>query len=61
MSVTLKAPAAQVGTAHKSDPKVVETVTAVLEDIRANGDSAVRKYSEKFDKWAPESFRLSND
>ncbi len=61
MSVTLKAPAAQVGTAHKSDPQVVETVAAVLEDIRTNGDSAVRKYSEKFDGWAPKSFRLSND
>ena len=61
MSVILKAPAAQVGTAHKSDPQVVETVAAVLDDIRANGDLAVRRYSEKFDKWTPESFRLSGD
>jgi sulfopropanediol 3-dehydrogenase len=61
VSVTLKAPAAKVGTTHKSDPQVVETVAAVLEDIRTNGDSAVRKYSEKFDKWSPESFRLSHD
>ena len=61
MSVILKAPAAQVGTAHKSDPQVVETVAAVLDDIRANGDLAVRRYSEKFDKWTPESFRLSDD
>ena len=61
MSVILKAPAAQVRTAHKSDPRVVETVAAVLEDIRTSGDSAVRKYSEKFDGWAPESFRLSDD
>ena len=61
MSVILKAPAEQVGTAHKSNPQVIETVAAVLDDIRANGDAAVRKYSEQFDKWAPGSFRLSDD
>jgi len=61
VSVILKAPAEQVGTAHKSNPQVIETVAAVLDDIRANGDAAVRKYSEQFDKWAPGSFRLSDD
>lgn len=61
MSITLKAPAAQVGTPHKSNPQVVETVTKVLDDIRANGDAAVRKYSEQFDKWTPDSFRLTGD
>jgi sulfopropanediol 3-dehydrogenase len=61
VSVILKAPAAEAGTPHKSNPQVVETVAAVLEDIRANGDSAVRKYSEQFDKWSPESFRLTDD
>ena len=59
MSVILKAPAAQVGTAHKSNSQVVDTVGRVLDDIRADGDSAVRRYSEQFDKWAPQSFRLS--
>lgn len=58
MSVILKAPTAGVGNPHKSSPQVVETVAAVLEDIRTNGDSAVRKYSEQFDNWSPESFRL---
>ena len=61
MSVILKAPAAQAGTPHKSNPQVVETVTGVLEYIRNNGDAAMRKYSEQFDKWAPESFRLTDD
>lgn len=61
MSVLLKAPAVHAGTAQKSNPQVVETVTDVLEDIRANGDAAVRKYSQQFDKWAPESFRLNQD
>nr|WP_232491277.1 histidinol dehydrogenase [Mycobacterium dioxanotrophicus] len=55
----LKAPAAQSGTPHKSNPQVVDTVGRVLDDIRADGDSAVRRYSEQFDKWAPQSFRLS--
>ena len=36
------------------------TVTDVIADIRARGDIAVREYSEKFDKWSPESFRLSD-
>ena len=60
MSVILKAPTTQVGTPHKSDPRVVETVAAVLDDIRANGDTAVRKYSEQFDQWSPPSYRLGD-
>jgi sulfopropanediol 3-dehydrogenase len=61
VSVILKAPAVQAANPHKSDPQVVETVGAVLDDIRTHGDSAVRKYSEQFDKWTPESFRLNED
>jgi sulfopropanediol 3-dehydrogenase len=38
---------------------VRETVAGVIEDIRRRGDEAVREYSQKFDGWAPESFRLS--
>lgn len=59
MSDILKAPTAEVGTPHKSNPQVVATVAGVLEDIRANGDDAVRKYSEQFDRWVPVNFRLS--
>ena len=59
MSVILKAPTAEVGMPHKSSPQVVETVGRVLDDIRSGGDSAVRKYSEQFDRWTPASFRLS--
>lgn len=36
-------------------------VRGVIDDIRTNGDSAVRKYSEKFDKWTPDSFKLSRE
>jgi sulfopropanediol 3-dehydrogenase len=39
---------------------VRETVTAVIADVRKRGDAAVREYSQKFDKWSPESFRLSD-
>lgn len=38
---------------------VPEIVTGVIADIAANGDSAVRSYSQKFDKWSPDSFKLS--
>lgn len=41
---------------------VVDTpaiVRGVIEDIRANGDKAVRTYSEKFDKWSPGSYKLT--
>lgn len=41
--------------------QVKSTVETILEDIESNGDSAVAKYSEKFDKWNPESFRLSKE
>lgn len=44
-----------------SSPEVSAIVTNVIKDIRQNGDAAVRHYSEKFDKWSPESFRLSQD
>ncbi|KAJ5169248.1 uncharacterized protein N7482_004842 [Penicillium canariense] len=34
-------------------------VRSVINDIRTNGDMAVRTYSEKFDRWSPERFKLS--
>lgn len=39
---------------------VRETVTAIIADVRERGDAAVREYSQKFDAWAPESFRLDD-
>src|SRR5207249_1907157 len=35
------------------------TVESILADVEARGDAAVRELSMKFDKWSPESFRLS--
>jgi sulfopropanediol 3-dehydrogenase len=39
--------------------QVRSTVEGILGEIEARGDAAVREYSAKFDKWSPESFRLS--
>lgn len=41
--------------------QVRETVEKIIADISARGDSAVREYSERFDKWSPQSFRLSSE
>jgi sulfopropanediol 3-dehydrogenase len=43
------------------DEKVRATVEAILKDIEARGDAAVREYAEKFDRYAPQSFRLSRE
>ena len=42
-----------------ADRQVRQTVEAILEDIMARGDTAVRELSAKFDKWEPADFRLS--
>jgi len=34
-------------------------VKGVIDTIRKDGDDAVRRYSEQFDKWSPNSFKLS--
>jgi sulfopropanediol 3-dehydrogenase len=41
--------------------QVRETVTRVIADVRERGDAAVREYSERFDQWSPDSFRLSEE
>jgi sulfopropanediol 3-dehydrogenase len=40
--------------------EVRRTVEDILDGIRARGDLAVREYSERFDRWAPASFRLAD-
>ncbi|MDI3393539.1 histidinol dehydrogenase [Pseudomonas sp. V98_8] len=39
--------------------QVRATVEGILADIEQRGDAAVREYSEKFDNWAPQSMRLT--
>jgi sulfopropanediol 3-dehydrogenase len=41
-----------------ADAEVRQTVEAILGDIKARGDDALREYSQKFDNWAPPKFRL---
>ena len=41
------------------DAKVRSTVEEILGRIEREGDVAVRDYSQRFDHWAPDSFRLS--
>src|SRR5688500_20381732 len=43
----------------ESDEAVRRTVEEILAAVRAEGDAAVRRYSEKLDRWSPPSFRLS--
>jgi sulfopropanediol 3-dehydrogenase len=44
---------------REAEERVSETVRNVLKDVEENGDAALRRLSEKFDKWTPESFRLT--
>jgi sulfopropanediol 3-dehydrogenase len=39
--------------------KVRDIVTGILEEIQSRGETALREISEKFDKWNPPTFRLS--
>ena len=48
-------------TAADFDAKVKTTVEGILADIQERGDAAVRELSEKFDKWEPEQFRLTEE
>jgi sulfopropanediol 3-dehydrogenase len=58
MSIRLKSPADGVLDAYGND-EVSAVVREVIRDVRENGDEAVRRYSEKFDDWSPESFLLA--
>ncbi len=46
---------------YEADRKVRETVTAMLDDIRQQGEAAVRELSRRLDRWDPPSFRLSSE
>ncbi|HEV7726636.1 MAG TPA: histidinol dehydrogenase [Modestobacter sp.] len=48
-------------TVRQDRSDVQHVVTEVIEDIRRRGDEAVRHYSEKFDRWSPENFLLSDE
>jgi sulfopropanediol 3-dehydrogenase len=58
-SVALKTPARD-SAGRGSTPQVRATVESVIADIRERGDAAVREYSEKFDKYSADSYRLTD-
>src|SRR5437016_13065462 len=39
--------------------KVRDIVTGIIEDIESRGETALSEISERFDKWNPPAFRLS--
>lgn len=41
--------------------EVRDTVSEILARVKAEGEDAVRTYSQKFDNWSPQSFRISNE
>ncbi len=43
----------------EQDAGVRKTVEGILASVESGGDAAIRALSQKFDKWSPESFRLS--
>ena len=48
--------------AAQSDPKVIETVSAMLSEIERDGLAAVRRYAEKLDGWTGgEDFEVAED
>lgn len=58
MATYLKQGLSEAG-ASEIEATVRATVEAILSDVQARGDVAVRELSEKFDRWSPASFRLS--
>lgn len=58
MPDVVKQPASADGV-RRGRTDVSDRVAAILEDIRTGGDAAVRKWSQTFDDWSPESFMLS--
>lgn len=41
--------------------QVTEAVQNLIKQVAEGGDAAVRKLSEKFDKWSPKNFKLSKE
>jgi sulfopropanediol 3-dehydrogenase len=60
MARTIKA-ATTTSTAPSGNDAVSQTVREFIADVRQRGDAAVRDLSARFDKWEPESFRLTDE
>jgi sulfopropanediol 3-dehydrogenase len=46
---------------ESASPELRQIVKNILEDVKQQGIDAVRKYSQKFDAWNPESFRVDEE
>jgi sulfopropanediol 3-dehydrogenase len=53
--------AALAGQQEEADARIRGTVESIITDVARRGDEAVRDLSERFDKWSPPTFRLSDD
>ncbi|MEQ7125351.1 histidinol dehydrogenase [Actinopolymorpha sp. B11F2] len=53
---TLKA---ALGTPAGRSETVRDTVARIIEDVGTRGDAAVHEYSQRFDGWSPDDFRLT--
>ncbi|WP_050183232.1 histidinol dehydrogenase [Domibacillus robiginosus] len=60
MAIYLKQGKAQEEIAQ-NDAQISETVSQTIKKIEQEGDAAVRELSNKFDKWNPEQFRLTDE
>lgn len=60
MSYVLKSPTTKP-TGEADVSQVRATVENMIRDISTRGAEAIKEYSGKFDKWTPESFRLSRE
>ena len=54
-----KGMAADESAANQAETRQI--VESILSDVETRGDEAVKELSSKFDKWSPESFRLSDN
>lgn len=44
---------------YSADEQIENTVKEIIKRVETHGETAVREYSNKFDNWNPESFRLT--
>ncbi|MDR9391917.1 MAG: histidinol dehydrogenase [Trueperaceae bacterium] len=60
MSVRTVKPGVEADAKARTDARVRDTVRELLERIDAEGDAVVRELSDRFDGYAPDTFRLSD-
>lgn len=51
----------RTGVSEEAWAEIRATVSEILSAVEREGEPAVRRYSERFDKWSPPTFRVSSD